>query len=121
MQLFINKQIREDEKFYKFLFFITCQMEWSEAIINKVEASIKETKLVTRNLFEEALQALQQQKKIKSEVNVKLISEILMTMYGGMLEAFFTKRLENDFDEVVRTGFNLIFNNIRIKEENNEN
>ena len=36
-----------------------------------------------------------------------------MTMYGGMLEAYFTKRLTNDLDELVRTGFTLIFNNIK--------
>jgi len=113
MQLFINKQIREDELFYKFLFFITCQMEWSEAIISKIQPSIEQTKQVTRNLFVEALKTLQEEKQIREDVDVLMIAEILMTMYGGILDAAFTRRLTNEFDTLVSTGFNLIFNSIK--------
>jgi len=113
MQLFINKKIREDILFYKFLFFITCQMEWSEAIINKIQPSIEQTKQVTRRLFFDALEALQQQKQIRDDVDIAMICEILMTLYGGLLEAEFTHRLTNDFDSAVTTGFNLIFNSIK--------
>ena len=121
MQLFNNKQIKEDKMFYKFLFFITCQMEWSEAIINKVEPAVEKTKQITRNLFYQSLQQLRDEKKIRADVNISEICEILMTMYGGMMEAYFTKRLTNDFDEMVRTGFNLIFNSIKTEGMNNEN
>jgi len=113
MQLFINKQIREDVLFYKFLFFITCQMEWSEAIINKIQPAIEQTKQVTRRLFLDALETLQSQKQIRAEVDISMICEILMTLYGGLLEASFTRRLTNDFDTAVVTGFNLIFNSIK--------
>ncbi|MBQ9271358.1 MAG: TetR/AcrR family transcriptional regulator [Alphaproteobacteria bacterium] len=113
MQLFINKRIREDELFYKFLFFITCQMEWSEAIINKIQPSIEQTKQVTRKLFLDTLQTLQEQKQIKENVDTTLIAEILMTMYGGILDAAFTRRLSTEFDTAVETGFNLIFNSIK--------
>lgn len=113
MQLFINKKIREDILFYKFLFFITCQMEWSEAIISKIQPSIEQTKQVTRRLFLDALEALQQKKQIKADIDVSMICEILMTMYGGLLEASFTHRLSKDFDEALTTGFNLIFNSIK--------
>lgn len=113
MQLFINKQIREDEQFYKFLFFITCQMEWSEAIISKIQPSIEQTKQVTRNLFIKSLDTLQKENQIRNDVDITVIAEILMTMYGGILDAAFTRRLVNDFDTVVATGFNLIFNSIK--------
>ena len=113
MQLFNNRQIREDERFYKFLFFVSCQMEWSEAIINKIQPAIEQTKQVTRALFIDALQTLQENGQIRAEVNISQICEILMTMYGGMLDAYFTKRLTNDYDELVKNGFSLIFNNIK--------
>ena len=54
--------------------------------------------------------------KIRPEVDVNMISEILMCMYGGMMEAYFTKRLNHDFDDVVKNGFNLIFNSIKTEE-----
>ena len=113
MQLLNNKQIREDTQFYKFLFFVSCQMEWSEAIINKIQPSIEQTKQVTRSLLVDALQIMKNNGKIREDVNIDMICEILMTMYGGMLEAYFTKRLTNDLDELVKTGFSLIFNNIK--------
>lgn len=113
MQLFINKQIRENQLLYKFLFFITCQMEWSEAIISKIQPSIEQTKQVTRDLFLNSLNTLQQKKQIRADVDILMICEILMTLYGGLLEAAFTRRLTNDFDTAVITGFNLIFNSIK--------
>lgn len=113
MELFNNKQIREDPLYHKFLFFVSCQMEWSEAIINKIQPSIEQTKQVTRALFVDALQTLQNNGQIRKDVDISQICDILMTMYGGMLDAYFTKRLTNDFDELVRTGFSLIFNNIK--------
>ena len=113
MQLFNNRKIREDQQFFKFLFFVSCQMEWSEAILNKIQPAIEQTKQVTRALFIDALAELQKAGKIRADVNISMTCEILMTMYGGMLEAYFTKRLTNDFDELVRTGFTLIFNNIK--------
>lgn len=113
MQLFINKQIRDNPLFYKFLFFVTCQMEWSEAIISKIQPSIEQTKQVTRRLFLDSLETLKQDKQIKEDTNIPLICEILMTLYGGLLEAVFTRRLTSDFDTAVTTGFNLIFNSIK--------
>ena len=113
MQLFINRQIHDDIHFYKFLFFITCQMEWSEAIIHKIQPSIEQTKQITRRLFLDSLEALKQDKQIREDVDISLICEILMTLYGGLLEAVFTRRLVNDFDTALTTGFNLIFNSIK--------
>ncbi len=113
MELHINRQIREDPEFSKFLFFISCQMEWSETIISKVRPTIEETKNIGRNLLLEVLSNLQKRGKIKPDVDVLMITEILRMMYGGILEGYFSKRLEHDFDDVVRTSFNLVFNSIK--------
>ena len=88
-------------------------MEWSDAILNKIQPAIEHTKQATRALFMDALNTLQKNKKIRPDIDISMICEILMTMYGGMEDAYFTKRLTNDFDELVKTGFSLIFNNIK--------
>ena len=116
LELLINKQIREDPEFAKFLFFISCQMEWSESIISKVRPAIEQTRNIGRNLLFKILKNLQERGKIKPDIDVMMITEILRVMYSGMLEGFFTKRLEYDFDNVVKTGFNLIFNSIKTEE-----
>ena len=117
MELLINQKIREDEKFAKFLFFVTCQMEWSESIISKIRPSIEETKNVGRNLIYNMLSELQKNKKIRDDVDVDMITEVLIMLYAGTLEGYFAKRLDHDFDEVVSNGFNLIFNSIKTESE----
>jgi AcrR family transcriptional regulator len=121
MELLINKHIKEDEKFSKFLFFVTSQMEWSESIISKVRPSIEKTQNIGRNLMYESLKSLQERGRIRPEVDVVMIAEILRMMYSGILEGYFTKRLLHDFDDAVTTGFNLIFNSIKTESEDNEN
>ena len=113
MELFLNKKIREDQQLYKFLFFVTCQMEWSEAIISKIQPCIEQTKQVTRNLFLDALSTLREQKKIREDVDISMICEILMALYSGLLDAAFKRRLNSEFDTAVENGFNLIFNSIK--------
>lgn len=118
--IFNNHILKTDTTTYKFLFFITCQMEWSEAIINKIYPSIEQTKQVTRGLFIKVLDKLKANKKIRSDIDILLISEILMATYSGLLEAYFTKRLTNDFDNAVKTGFQLIYNSIKTEGIDNE-
>ncbi len=120
MELLINKHIREDEKFSKFLFFITSQMEWSESIISKVRPSIEKTQNIGRSLMYESLLGLQKRGKIRDDVDVVMIAELLRMMYSGLLEGYFSKRLTYDFDDAVRTGFNLIFNSIKTESEKDE-
>lgn len=121
MMLFNNRCICEDKKLYKFIFFVICQMEWSESIISKIQPLIKQTKDFGKSIIRDSLVQLQKDKKIRSEVDINVITEILNTMYAGMMESYLARRMEGNFDEIVKTGFNLIFNNIKtegIKDEN---
>ena len=113
-----SKLIQSDERVYKFVFFLSCQMEWSEAIITKISPLIEETKKYSRNVYYHCLEVLQKKGEIRKDVDIKLINEILITMYGGALEAFLTKRADVDFDTVIKTGFNLIYDGIKKKGEN---
>lgn len=112
-----SKLIQEDERIYKFVFFISCQMEWSEAIITKISPLIEETKKYSRNLYYHCLEVMQKKGKIRKDIDINVINEILITMYGGALEAFLTKRSEIELDTVIKTGFNLIYDGIKQKGE----
>lgn len=121
MQLQVNRLLRKDEKFHQFMFFITCQMEWSEAILNKIIPTINQTKTITRDLFANALSELKTHGKMRKNVDIDMICDILMVTYGGALNAYFTRNLSNDFDEVIKTSYNLIFNNINTEDSTDEN
>lgn len=113
-----NKLIQSDERVYKLVFFLSCQMEWSEAIITKISPLTEETKKYSRNVYYHCLDVLQKKGEIRKDVDIKLINEILITLYGGALEAFLTKRADVDFDMVIKNGFNLIYDGIKKKGEN---
>lgn len=109
--------IKSDERVYKFVFFVSCQMEWSEAIITKIRPLIEETKQYSRNFYYHCLEVLQKNGEIRKDVDISVINEILLTMYGGALEAFLTKRADVDIDTVIKTGFYLIYDGIKQKGE----
>ena len=60
-------------------------------------------------------------KKIKADVDVESITEILQALWMGLLENYLAKRMTLDFEQIVRQGFNLIFNSIKTEGVNNEN
>ena len=120
-QLFIFQMMHENLTLHKFMFFITCQMEWSEAIINKVLPAIEETKKISRNLMFENLRKLRDNGVLKPDTDIVLTGEILMTISSGALEAYFGKRLTNDLETVIRNGFTMVYNNIKTEGNNNEN
>ena len=106
---------------YKFIFFITCQMEWSEAILVKIRPLVEQTREVSRKIMSDTLCKLKENKKIKADVDVESITEILQALWMGLLENYLAKRMTLDFEQIVRQGFNLIFNSIKTEGVNNEN
>jgi len=121
MMLFNNRCIREDKQLYKFTFFLICQMEWSESIITKIQPLVKQTKNFGKSIMLDSLLQMQKNKKIKPDVDINVITEVLNTMYAGMMESYLARRLEGNLDDIIKTGFTLIFNNIKmegIKDEN---
>ena len=121
MMLLAYHHMKKNPLEYKFIFFITCQMEWSEAILVKIRPLVEQTSEISRKLMTDTLLKLKKNKKIKDDTDVEKITEILQAMWMGMLENYLAKRMTLDFEQSVRQGFNLIFNSIKTEGVNNEN
>ncbi len=121
MMLMIYNHMKSDPQEYKFIFFITCQMEWSEAIMVKIRPLVEQTKNISRNLMIDTLKSLKENKKLKEDTDIELTAEILIGLWNGLLESQLAKRLPLDFEKTVRQGFSLIFNSIKTEGANNEN
>lgn len=121
MMLLAYHHMKKNPLEYKFIFFITCQMEWSEAILVKIRPLVEQTSEISRKLMTDTLLKLKKNKKIKDDTDVEKITEILQAMWMGMLENYLAKRMTLDFEQIVRQGFNLIFNSIKMEGVNNEN
>lgn len=121
MMLLAYHQMKANPLEYKFIFFITCQMEWSEAILVKIRPLVEQTREVSRKIMSDTLCKLKENKKIRADVDVESITEILQALWMGLLENYLAKRMTLDFEQIVRQGFNLIFNSIKTEGVNNEN
>ncbi len=121
MLLMVYNNMKSDSREYKFVFFITCQMEWSEAILVKIRPLVEQTKDILRNLMIDTLKSLKANNKIKEDTDIELIAEILLGLWNGLLESHLAKRMTLDFEKTIRQGFNLIFNSIKTEGVNNEN
>ena len=121
MMLLAYHHMKKNPLEYKFIFFITCQMEWSEAILVKIRPLVEQTREVSRKIMSDTLCKLKENKKIRADVDVESITEILQAMWMGLLENYLAKRMTLDFEQIVRQGFNLIFNSIKTEGVNNEN
>lgn len=121
MMLLAYHHMKKNPLEYKFIFFITCQMEWSEAILVKIRPLVEQTREVSRKIMSDTLLKLKKNKKIKEDTDVEKITEILQAMWMGLLENYLAKRMTLDFEQIVRQGFNLIFNSIKTEGVNNEN
>lgn len=121
MMLLAYHHMKKNPLEYKFIFFITCQMEWSEAILVKIRPLVEQTSEISRKLMTDTLLKLKKNKKIKDDTDVEKITEILQAMWMGLLENYLAKRMTLDFEQIVRQGFNLIFNSIKTEGVNNEN
>ena len=121
MMLLAYHHMKKNPLEYKFIFFITCQMEWSEAILVKIRPLVEQTSEISRKLMTDTLLKLKKNKKIKEDTDVEKITEILQALWMGLLENYLAKRMTLDFEQIVRQGFNLIFNSIKTEGVNNEN
>ena len=121
MMLLAYHHMKKNPLEYKFIFFITCQMEWSEAILVKIRPLVEQTREVSRKIMSDTLCKLKENKKIKADADVESITEILQALWMGLLENYLAKRMTLDFEKTVRQGFNLIFNSIKTEGVNNEN
>lgn len=121
MMLLAYHHMKKNPLEYKFIFFITCQMEWSEAILVKIRPLVEQTREISRKLIINTLLKLKKNKKIKADTDVESMTEILQALWMGMLENYLAKRMTLDFEQIVRQGFNLIFNSIKTEGVNNEN
>ncbi len=105
--------ILSSEISYKLAFFLSCQMEWSEAIIAKVTPRVENNKDYWCARIKEALTFLQKNGEISADVNLDHLVVILMNTWVGILDSYLSRRCKAELKEITTESFNLIFNGLR--------
>jgi AcrR family transcriptional regulator len=121
MEIFNINCIKEHTNVYKFIFFVSCQMEWSEAILTKIRPQLEETMQNFLDLYIAVLEKLKKEKKIRPDTDIRVVYELLEAVKIGLMQKYLAKRLVSDYEKLIRIGYNLIFDSIKTEGINNEN
>ncbi len=109
--------VQNDPDYCKFLFFILYQMEWSEAIIQKISGQIREIRDFPFFQLKEILTLLQKNGEIASNVDIDETVIILLCLWRGVLNVYISKTYPMDLVRTLTKSFDLIMDGIKVEKK----
>ncbi len=109
------KLIQENKIYKKFLFFVIFQMEWSEAILNKVGSEIQDIIQSGEEIRKAALRKSQASGEISDSIDIEELSWILGSLHHGMIKNIISNNYSGDAFQLVSSGFDLIIKGSQTK------
>ena len=110
--------IMSSESNRKIAFFLTCQMEWSEGVIQKIVPQVGENVNFWIEILKDNLADLQKRGEISERIEAERLAHIMTNLWVGTLGGFYAHRCGADLQEILKQNFDIIFNGI--KEERTE-
>lgn len=105
--------LREDVRFSKFNRFIICQMEWSEAVVNRVQKGLATQKDWHLEKINQVLVKSKERGELKEGIDLALVQEIIRATYIGIVFSSLNRITEGDIADKVRTGLGFLFEGLR--------
>ena len=105
--------LRDDVRFSKFNRFMICQMEWSEAVINRVNKSLATQKDWHLEKINQVLVKSKERGELKEDIDLALIQEIIRSTYIGIVFSSLNKITEGDVADKVRIGLGFLFEGLK--------
>lgn len=104
---------RDDVRFAKFSRFILCQMEWSEAVIERVDKNLKEIKDFHLEKINKVLLECKENKLLKEGLDIERLTHLILADYMGVMFSALSKRYTFDCVDMVSMNLELLFDSIR--------
>lgn len=103
----------KDLRFSKFNRFVLCQMEWSEAVVNRVSKSLATQKNWHLEKIKQVLVESREKGTLKEEVDIDLLCEVIRSTYTGIMFSSLNVISEGNMVDKVRCGLKFLFDGIR--------
>ncbi len=100
-------------RFAKFNRFVLCQMEWSEAVMERVDKNLKTIKDYDLEKINAVLVESEKNGDLKDGIDIEQAQHIILSTYMGLLFSSLSKRYNYDTVEMIRTGLTILFEGIR--------
>ena len=110
------KLIENNPEYRQCLYFVFHQMEWSEAILNKVSADVKSITDFNKEQIKKTLKTEQENKQIKSELNIEDITECIDGLWMSILRNIVIPGADfNEFKRLLDISFEIVLNGVTTK------
>lgn len=103
----------KDLRFSRFQRFVMCQMEWSEAVLSRVDKTIMTTKNWHLDKVNQVLVECKKNGMLKDDVDIDVIAQVIISTYMGIVFSSISKRVPYNLVEMVRTGLTLLFEGLK--------
>jgi len=104
---------QNDLRYAKFNRFVLCQMEWSDAVIDRVDSSLKALKDLHLEKINKVLLECQKNGTLKENVDIEKVQHILMASYMGIMFSSLSRRFDYNTVDMVSTGLKYLIDGIR--------
>lgn len=105
--------LKEDVRFSKFNRFIICQMEWSEAVVSRVQKSLSTQTDWHLEKIKQVLVASDARGDLKEGLNLDQVVEIVRSTYMGIVFSSLNKFQGGDIAEKIKVGLGFLFDGIK--------
>ena len=103
----------KDPQFARFNRFVVCQMEWSEAVINRVDKALALTKNYHLEKINAVLVECKDKGVLRDDVDIDVMKHVILSTYIGIVFAVLSKRVDFGMVAMVRSGLTALFDGIR--------
>ena len=107
------KLSRDDMRFAKFSRFVLCQMEWSEAVIERVDKNLNEIKDFHLEKINKVLLECQENGLLKDGLDIERLKYLILSDYMGIMFSALSRRYSFDCVDMVSMNLKLLFDSIR--------
>lgn len=116
-KLFVREinYIEHNPDLQKFMFFVMAQVEWSDAIFNKVAEKLGDIRVFGLDIIQKALTSAQKNGQLMSGVNIKTAALVIVNQWRGALYYYVLKRESSNVSlkKSFLYGLDMILNQLR--------
>ena len=101
--------IKKSKIFHQFLFFVIYQMEWSEAILNKVSSEIKDIENFNGDFIKQALINAKESGEISADIDIEETRIMITCLWQGIIkQAIDPKADSSRIEKLIDTSFDIL-------------
>ncbi len=114
-QVMVNEaeRIQNDEEERKFLFFAMFQMEWSEAMVNKLHETIQGVRDFPIQRMKKALANIKNNGHLKDNINIDELSLLFLHLWKGALSDGIVCKNGTNFAKMIAKSMDLVISGIK--------